>query len=71
MSAIQYVALDGERLEFEVPKGANRGLVVSCIKKIHHGKNADLAVRGLTRTELDLVMNIVESLQNHRVPETA
>jgi hypothetical protein len=71
MTAIGYMGLDGSRLSFEVPKGLNRSLVVSAIKKIHHGKNPDLAVRGLTRAELDLVLNIVESLESHRVPETA
>ena len=67
---ISYIGQDGERLDFTVPRGVTRGLVVSAIKKIHHGGNADLAVRGLTRSELDLVLNIVDSLESHRIPET-
>jgi hypothetical protein len=66
---IQYMAMDGERLTFDVPKGINRSLVVSAIKKMHQGQNPDLAVRGLTRPEVALLLNIVESLQKHSIPE--
>jgi hypothetical protein len=36
---------------------------------MHQGKNPDLAVRGLTRPEVALLLNIVESLQKHSIPE--
>lgn len=66
---IAYVGYDGERLTFEVPKGANRVLIARCIRRIHEGANPDLAVRGLTDAEHGLVLEIVASLEEHRVPQ--
>jgi hypothetical protein len=45
---IVYVAQDGERLTFDVPKTVNRVLVARAIKRIHEGANPDLVIRGLT-----------------------
>jgi hypothetical protein len=69
--SITYIALDGERLDFPVKKTVNRHLVASAVKRIHQGQDADRAVRGLTSAEYALVLQIIEKLQNHRVPETA
>ncbi len=63
-----YVAYDGTRCEFEVPKGANRALAARAVQKIHQGRDADLATRGLTRAEVDLVLEVVTTLQDHRIP---
>ena len=65
---IAYIAYDGTRCEFEVPKGANRSLVARAVRKIHDGANPDMATRGLTETERGLLLNIVAKLENHRIP---
>ena len=67
--SIAYVGYDGERLTFDVPKGANRVLVARCIRRIHEGAKPDLAVRGLTDAEHGLVLEIVGALEEHRVPQ--
>jgi predicted butyrate kinase (DUF1464 family) len=68
-STITYIAIDGERLDFVVPKGCNRQLVARAVKAIHEGKNADLVTRGLVGGEYRLLIDIIESLQAHRVPQ--
>jgi hypothetical protein len=65
---IAYVAYDGTRCEFTIPKGVNRALVARAIQKIHKGGDADLVTRGLTRAEVDLLLEVVATLQDHRIP---
>ena len=63
-----YVAYDGQRLEFKVVKGVNRALVARAIRKIHDGGDADLVTRGLTEPEVALLLDVVSTLESHRVP---
>jgi hypothetical protein len=63
-----YVGMDGVRLDFPVPKHVCRHLVARAIKKVHSGSDPDLVVRGLTDPEIELVMQIIGTLQEHSVP---
>ena len=65
---IQYVALDGERLTFEVPKTANRPLIARAVKNISGGGDVDLAVACLTQSEQDTVLDIIAALEAHAPP---
>ena len=67
-ASIHYVATDGERLVFPIPRGVNRVLVARAVKRIHEGANPDLAVRGLTDSEHALLLDIVGALEEHRLP---
>lgn len=62
-----YIGLDGERLDFPVPKGVNRHLVARAIRSIHGGSDPDLAVRGLTDPEQAMVLEVVATLEEHRI----
>ena len=65
---IVYVALDGERLTFDIPKNANRPLIAKAVKRIHQGDDIDLSVRALTDAEQAVVFDIVASLEAHAPP---
>jgi hypothetical protein len=65
---VVYVAQDGERLTFEVPSAVNRVLVARAVRRIHEGANPDLVVRGLTDSEHSFLLDIVGTLEEHRLP---
>lgn len=66
---VVYVAMDNERLTFNVPKGVNRIMVARAVRRIHEGANPDLVTRGLTHAERDLLLDIVGTLEEHRIPQ--
>jgi hypothetical protein len=70
-ATIAYRGMDGTLCEFTIPKNVNRHMVAKAVKAIHHGADADLAVRGLTPVEYDLLLTIVAKLENHRIPVEA
>lgn len=62
---ITFVAMDGQRLTFAIPRACNAYLVQKACEKAHKGLEPELVDFGLTRRETELVAEIVASLEGH------
>ncbi len=71
MKRLGFIALDGERVEFAIPRGVNGYLAKRAIEKAHRGEEAELVDFGLTRREVEFVAEVVAKLEEHRKAATA
>jgi hypothetical protein len=63
---LRFKALDGQDVEFKIPKGVNPYLARRAIERAHQGDDAALVDYGLLRSEVEFVAKVVATLEAHR-----